>query len=152
MIDVFLEDFNYSLEQKFEIVGQFSKSFIHEFEFSEKEYKIQLDRKYRFHRQNINEIILDSSETQYWYAPIKEVLIDKSKKIIPIAEALIKQQKQNELDVPLNSLLVSYIHMMLNRIFRSNQRTYELVLYDMLQRCYSSQIARISKNTIQNKQ
>jgi hypothetical protein len=45
-------------------------------------------------------------------------------------------------EVDLNDLITSYIHMMMNRSFRSRQRIHELVLYDFLYRYYKSVIAR----------
>ena len=42
----------------------------------------------------------------------------------------------------LYSFLKSHIHMMINRLFRTQQRTYELVIYDCLSRYYSSFLAR----------
>jgi len=42
----------------------------------------------------------------------------------------------------LTSLIQSHIHMMINRFFRTQQRTYELVIYDCLSRYYSSFLSR----------
>lgn len=42
----------------------------------------------------------------------------------------------------MESLLSSYTHMSLNRLFISKNRIYELVLYDFLRRYYTSEIAK----------
>jgi hypothetical protein len=39
-------------------------------------------------------------------------------------------------------VLISYLHMHVNRIMPSRQRSYELVLYDYMRRLYESAIAR----------
>lgn len=143
LIDSFLDNFDYSVIQKHEILSKMSESFIDEFEFSKKEYRLQLDQKYRLHKKKIEEIIFDSASNINWYTPIKMTLAEKSKYVVPIASKLIKKEKQNTLDIPLNTLLISYIHMTINRLFRSKQRIYELVLYDMLRKFYFSQMTRI---------
>ena len=49
----------------------------------------------------------------------------------------------------LNRLMPGYLHMLINRIFVSNQRKTELVIYDYLFRYYESKMAREKKvNTI----
>jgi thiopeptide-type bacteriocin biosynthesis protein len=142
LIDSFLDNFDYSVIQKYEILSKMAESFIDEFEFSKKEYRMQLDQKYRLHKKKIEEIIFDSASNINWYSPIKKTLAEKSKYVVPIASKLIKKEKQNTLDIPLNTLLTSYIHMTINRLFRSKQRIYELVLYDMLRKFYFSQMTR----------
>jgi hypothetical protein len=48
-----------------------------------------------------------------------------------------------------NRLMSSYLHMFMNRMFVSNQRKVELVIYDYLLKYYESKIAReINKNKI----
>jgi hypothetical protein len=44
--------------------------------------------------------------------------------------------------VPIRVLATSFIHMHANRLLRSAARAQELVIYDFLERCYTSQIAR----------
>ncbi|GHV23349.1 hypothetical protein FACS1894174_09080 [Bacteroidia bacterium] len=46
----------------------------------------------------------------------------------------------------MNELLKSYIHMMLNRLFRSKNRMHEMVLYDFMFRYYTSGIAKEKYN------
>ena len=151
MIDIFLQDFNFTLDQKLEFIRPLSTSFINEFGFSKKEIQLQLNKKYRIHRHSIDEIILAPSKNAGWFRPLSEIIIQKSRIIKPIAAELLEMERRNLLEVPLNNLLGSYIHMMINRLFRSKQRIYELVLYDMLRRCYSSQIARTKKSCAQEK-
>lgn len=60
-----------------------------------------------------------------------------------INELFIKINKRSN-KITIEYLLTSYIHMMLNRLFKSKNRIYELVLYDFLRRYYASKIARKS--------
>jgi len=47
----------------------------------------------------------------------------------------------------LNRLMPGYLHMLINRLFVSNQRKNELVIYDYLFRYYESKIIREKKLT-----
>ena len=42
----------------------------------------------------------------------------------------------------LNNLMSSYIHMTMNRLFKSKQRIHEMVVYDILFRYYKSELAK----------
>jgi len=45
---------------------------------------------------------------------------------------------KNKIEISLHSFLSSHIHMMINRQYTSNQRLYELIIYDHLFRFYKS--------------
>ena len=47
----------------------------------------------------------------------------------------------------LNRLMPSYLHMIINRLFVSNQRKMELVIYDYMFRYYESRIMKEKKVT-----
>jgi hypothetical protein len=49
---------------------------------------------------------------------------------------------RGHLSVPLTDLAMSYAHMHVNRLLRSAQRAQELVLYELLDRAYSSRAGR----------
>jgi thiopeptide-type bacteriocin biosynthesis protein len=140
MVDSFLNDFGMDLYRKLDLLTHLSLGFKTEFGFNQKDYKIQLDKKYRSNSKLAYEII-SSPEKVEWFSSIKPILNKKSQEIKPISTLLIEMNQ--ELEVPLNNLLESYIHMMINRLFRSKQRLTEMVLYDILERIYSSEVARI---------
>ncbi len=60
----------------------------------------------------------------------------------PIVERFLVLEKECLLEVSLESLIASYIHMTINRSFRSNQRLQEMVLYDFLYRKNKSKFVR----------
>ena len=71
----------------------------------------------------------------------------KEKKIInlelkKIINNLILLNKRQMLEVSLTDLLSSYIHMSINRSFRSKQRLYEMMIYDFLNKKNKSKYAR----------
>jgi class I lanthipeptide synthase len=59
-----------------------------------------------------------------------------------VIDQLVERDRQGRLAVPVAELAKSFIHMHANRCLRSAPRAHELVLYDFLDRCYASQIAR----------
>jgi thiopeptide-type bacteriocin biosynthesis protein len=69
-----------------------------------------------------------------------ELLRERSRRLAPIAERL--RERKDTLSVSLDDLLASYAHMHANRLLRGASRQQELVLYDLLDRVYSSQLAR----------
>ena len=74
--------------------------------------------------------------------PLFQMLDQKSSSLKPLSEEILKLEKDSQLEMPLNDLMASYSHMLINRLFKSKQRTHELVLYDFLHRYYKSEIAR----------
>lgn len=148
MIDVLLDDFKFGIENKLELLNTLSENFKKEFGFTQKEYKIQLDKKFRNNRQAIEETIINQPDS--WMALYSAIIQHKSQALQPIVKLLLKMETQQELEVPLKSLLGSQIHMMINRLFRSKQRIVEMVLYDMLERYYSSTVAKSKYKRLNN--
>lgn len=145
ILDALLFDFEFGIDQKIALLTELSEDFKKEMGFTIKGYKLQLDKKFRTHRKLIEEIMGTPEQTS-WAIPLMEIIRQRSLKIKPIAGTLLQMEMNQKLEVSLHSLLRSYIHMTINRLFRSKQRVYELVIYDMLERYYSSLKAR-SKNT-----
>ena len=57
-------------------------------------------------------------------------------------------KEEGLLELSLDDLMSSYIHMLLNRLFRNNQRTHELVVYDFMWRWYRTQVAIAKKKEL----
>jgi thiopeptide-type bacteriocin biosynthesis protein len=55
-----------------------------------------------------------------------------------IVERFLMLNKEDKLEISITNLLASFIHMSINRCFRSKQRLYEMMLYDFLYRKYKS--------------
>ncbi len=126
-IDGFLDQFNYSLDQKFSLLQQIKNGFDHEFNPNDsKHIRKQLSSKYRqlkteISRQEVFEFLSFNSEYK--------ALFEKS----------FYDYNRNYIDY----LMESYIHMHCNRIFITNQRANEWVLYDLLYQDYRSKTARL---------
>jgi len=140
-VDSLLSDFNLSEVEKFELAEKLQFGFGREFGMND-QLKVQLDRKFRTERQTMRSFILKENE---FYNPFYQILEKKTKYTSSIIGRLKDLNFRNELELELNNLLSSYIHMLLNRIFKSKQRLNEMVVYSLLYRFYRSEIARKRK-------
>lgn len=138
MIDYLLSDFSYDIKSKKEIIEGVSNSFKNEFGFNQYNSK-QFNSKYRENRKNI-EMALSGDVTDIIFEKMCIPIEKKSKKIMLIVPDFEKEVKR--LGIIKNDLILSYIHMILNRLFKSKNRIYELVIYDFMRRYYESEIAR----------
>jgi thiopeptide-type bacteriocin biosynthesis protein len=60
-------------------------------------------------------------------------------------ERFLKLKKEQKLEVSLDNVVASFIHMSVNRCFRSKQRLYEMTLYDFLYRNNKSKFVRYGR-------
>jgi thiopeptide-type bacteriocin biosynthesis protein len=140
-IDSFLDDFTYNDQQKLNLMESLKEGFGREFGMN-KMLKLQLDKKFRNKRQEISEIMNKELDSQSKMKPLFELLEQKSLKIKCIVDKILFFKKEKMLLRSLDDLLGSYIHMLMNRLFKSKQRLHEMVLYDFLYRNYKSEIAK----------
>lgn len=139
MIDSLLTDFSFDLLSKQKVMGQVSDSFKTEFGFNQFNSK-QLNAKYRDNKKIIESILnntIENNDFKSLYLPIKK----RSKSLMLLTEELKSELKTN-VNINLNNLILSYIHMMLNRLFQSKNRVHELLIYDFMKRYYTSEMAK----------
>jgi thiopeptide-type bacteriocin biosynthesis protein len=139
-IDYMLSDFGFSDEGKLNLLEKIKDGFAQEFNMN-KMLKHQLDKKFRLHRDDINLIMNLNEESAAELAPLLELLSKRtlSNKIV-VEQLKILEQKEDSVNIV--ELMPSYIHMLMNRLFRSKQRAHELVVYDLLWRYYRSKLAK----------
>ena len=85
-----------------------------------------------------------------FYKPFYQILEQKSENLKDSIAKIKDLQTTNKLEVEFIGLINSFIHMMLNRIFKSKQRLHEMVIYSLLYRFYKSEMARKSKLSLIN--
>ena len=141
LIDLLLDSFEYSLENKVSLLNRLKDSFGKEFGI-DRFLKSQLDVKFRNERENIEKSLNPITEQDSPVANLIDQLKSYKNDIAPIIGKILKISKKNQLEIELDNLLSSYIHMSMNRIFRNHQRMHEMVLYDFLYRYYKSKIAK----------
>jgi thiopeptide-type bacteriocin biosynthesis protein len=140
-VDFLLNDFGFSEKGKLELMDRLQQGFGQEFGMNT-QLKVQLDDKFRKERQQIRAFMLRSNDL---YEPFYQILEQRSKNTKDIIERINDLKSKSELNIELNDMVSSYIHMMLNRIFKSKQRLNEMVIYSLLYRFYKSEIARVMK-------
>ncbi|MFL5764247.1 MAG: lantibiotic dehydratase [Bacteroidia bacterium] len=143
-IDELLDCFDYNLDDKFDLFERLKESFIREHGDS-KELRLQLDAKFRNLRSKLEYFLGDDTRQADEMKPLFDILDWKKSQVRDMAKRILEIKSRGNLDVDLKYLVSSYIHMMVNRIFKSKQRTFEMVLYDFLCRYYKSRIAREKK-------
>lgn len=139
-VDMLLNDFGYTLEEKAELLKKLQKAFFAEFS-GDKTLSTQLNDKYREHMQQIRNFMDEQNDTENG---IDEAVALFTIRSLKIGEAVIKIKKLLDTEGStgrLTNLVSSHIHMFLNRMFLSNQRKHELVIYHFLSKYYDSQIA-----------
>ncbi len=146
-VDTFLNDFDFKLQDKLVLIEELKNSFGKEFGMN-KSLKIQLDNKYRVETKIINEtldFIYSDEEPNDWksFYQVFEKRSDLNKSVVEAIKMRANQLK-------LKGLMNSYLHMNINRIFKSRHRLHEMVIYDLLHRYYKSKSAREFKNKNRN--
>ncbi len=140
-IDILLDSFKYTENQKLALANNLKTSYRNEFGVSKK-LNEQLKDRYRKNRNSVDMFMSLNKNDQPKYDPLLKVLWEKQKATTIVAEVILEKQSKNMLNNNLDNLLESYIHMLMNRLFKSKNRVYEMVCYNFLYRYYLSVIAR----------
>lgn len=131
LIDQLLSSFSITIKEKEDLLLNLKNNFYKEFAVH-RNFKKQLDKKYRKHRQLILEMLLENRYKNEITKIIKSTINENEK---TRNEILKLHDGSNHI---LLNLLGNYIHMMLNRLFCNQQRLHELLVYDFLWRSYRS--------------
>ena len=140
-LDTLLDDFHYDMQSKMDLFAMLKDSFGREFGIN-KGLRNQLKNKYRSEKPIIYEVLNRSKDQENEMLPLYEILVQKSEAIKPLVAQLMELHKKEQLVPALNDMMSSYIHMMLNRLFKSKQRVHELVVYDFMWNYYKGEVAR----------
>ncbi|CAL2105704.1 lantibiotic biosynthesis protein [Tenacibaculum sp. 190524A02b] len=139
-IDSHLDQFGYPLEEKLSLLERLKIGYRSEFGKS-KALNKGLNDRYRLNQKKIKEILEEKNSE---YSPILTKILNEknylTKKTIKNIQDISENKK---LEVDYDRLNMSYIHMLMNRLFRSKNRAHEMVCYDFLYRYYQSKVARM---------
>lgn len=139
-IDHLLDCFKYTLEEKLILMDNLKTGFGNEFGMS-RPLKKQLDDKYRKERENIEGFMTFTKANEPDYEPILAILAHKTIALEPLSATLLDLKEKGKLPFALDNLMGSYIHMLMNRLFKSKNRLNEMVCYDFLYRYYRTVLA-----------
>ena len=137
-VDQLLADFGLDIAARKGLLDRMQASFKQEFNANTSEGKKALGDKYRQERKVIEQVLTPGYDSAEGLAPAFARFEARSRQW----SAAVAYLREDASGIPLNDRLASYVHMFLNRFFRSRQRMHELVIYDMLHQYYTSQLAR----------
>jgi thiopeptide-type bacteriocin biosynthesis protein len=130
-IEELLRAFDYPLARKVALLQRLKEAFAHEFGV-DKTLRRQLDAKYRQARPAIEQALARAAGPP-------------PASLCALVAPIVQAARQGQLEMELEDLLASYLHMLLNRLLPAEARLHELVLYDFLFRAYQSQLARLPR-------
>lgn len=141
-VDDMLRAAQCSLEQRRGIMNALQAAFKKEFQAEHADSRKQLGNKFRKERPFIDAFLRESEFVPAEFSPVWSVLERRADNLSEVFEKLRAELDENRF----MALLESYIHMTMNRFFRSRQRLHELVIYDLLWQYYNSALARQKKS------
>ncbi|MDD3860255.1 MAG: thiopeptide-type bacteriocin biosynthesis protein [Bacteroidales bacterium] len=144
-IDSFLNLFNYELDQKLRLLSIMANSYGKEFNIDSALIS-QLSDRYRANKKDIFNFMSLTFDDANAYEALLKVQHQFNIRSTKGVNEILKLENDKQLAVSVDNLLISYIHMFMNRLFRSKQRLHEMVIYGFLFRYYRSQLAQ-SKHT-----
>lgn len=148
-MDRFLNDFNLSTETRAKLFNVNKTSFGREFNRKGKLNK-QVNELFSNFESEI-ESFLDGNAIEEMYEPLWQILQERSEKNSEPIAFLQELDKKNALPRSLEEIILSYLHMICNRIFLSKHRLHEMVVYDFMYKFYSKQlhVMKAGKNELE---
>lgn len=138
-MDRMLNDFGFDLAEKADILKTSRAAFLAEFKADDALID-QLSERYRQERKTLEALLDSSKAAESPLAAGLDVFVRRSVRLCAIAEKL--RAAEGRLTNTLPDIAASLLHMHANRMLRSAHRAQEMVIYDLLTRLYSSQLAR----------
>lgn len=139
LLDDTMEVFGLEIKDRQQLMERMSKNFKREFGFTYHAFTKQLNDKYRAFRNDIEQCIAFRSHS----LGFEDILLERKKMLTGVASQIKQALPANDQGPNLDDLLSSIQHMTMNRWFRSKNRQHELVIYDFLNKYYTSKLARM---------
>ncbi len=136
-INIVFDAFDYSINDRLFLTKRNLEAFKFEFN-SNKTLSKQLNKKYNNLKTEIIEFL--EMEHHFEYQVLIDLLNTQKLQLNKIKTNILEKNTQNKINI--DDLISSYIHMMVNRIFRDKQRLHELVCYDNLYRFYNFKLVK----------
>ncbi len=143
-IDLLFDDLGLTLEQKRAIAQQARRGYGSEFG-ADGNFSRGVSRRYRQERASVETLLDPHQDPPPELAASLQALHQRSTLLASAAHELRTLADAGRLSVDLTELAMSLAHMHVNRMLRSAPRAQELVLYELLDRAYSSRAARRSR-------
>lgn len=131
-IDKILNKLGLSILEKHLWIKRFNDAFKAEFN-ADKKLNSGLDKKYRAFKPKYTEF-LQSDE----FSETRDFIFYHIEEKDPVLKEIILRSNNLSSAIPLHEFFQSIFHMNINRLFVSQQRVFEMVIYDYLMRYYKS--------------
>jgi thiopeptide-type bacteriocin biosynthesis protein len=142
-MDLLFDDLGLTLEEKRSVARRAREGFGREFKI-DGNFRGRVSERYRVERARLEALLDPGQAPPMPLAPGLESLRRRSLQLAPVAAELRRLGRARRLSTRLTDIAMSYAHMHVNRMLRSAQRAQELVLYELLDRAYSTQAGRQS--------
>lgn len=129
-IDFILCELGLTSEEKTNWISSYDNAFKIEFN-ADKILNNQLKRKYIDFQPKYFEFIKSNK-----FKDIRNLIINNISDILIVMEKILELEKKECLNVGMKDFFQSIFHMHINRLFVSNQRLFEMIVYDYLLRFY----------------
>lgn len=138
LIDQMLNKLNLSVQEKLEWMKDFNNAFKREFN-ADKKLNSQLDKKYKEFKPKYLDFLISDE-----FSEERSAILFNIEKNNAALENVLRRNENQSLRMSLQNFFQSIFHMNINRLFVSNQRVFEMIIYDYLVRYYKSEIFTIS--------
>ncbi|WP_228451483.1 thiopeptide-type bacteriocin biosynthesis protein [Chryseobacterium rhizoplanae] len=133
-IDEVLTQLNLSVQEKLDWIKDFNIAFKQEFN-ADKRLNSQLDKKYREFKPKY----VDFTQSEEFLEE-RNIIISNIEESNSALQDIIYHNENQSLGMSLQSFFSSIFHMNINRLFISNQRLFEMIIYDYLLRYYKMKL------------
>ena len=140
-IDLLFNDLGLTLEEKRTLARREREGYGQEFAVDGK-FRGQVSQRYRAERARLEALLDPGQDPPAPLASGLEALHRRSLQLAPVIRELRRLARAGRLSTTTTDLAARYAHMHANRLLRSAHRAQELVLYELLDRAYSSQAGR----------
>lgn len=141
-VDRLLDDLGLALDEKAAVMRGVRESFGREFH-ADADLRRALADKLRPHERALDRLLVAGPERGTRLADVGAALDRRQRRSRASLRRVRALAAAGRLDATVASLAPSYVHMTLNRLFRSEQRLHELVIYDFLSQCYQRRLRRL---------
>nr|WP_307835684.1 thiopeptide-type bacteriocin biosynthesis protein [Elizabethkingia sp. ASV34] len=131
-IDKMLDKLNLSIEKRLGWIKDSNYSYKQEFN-ADKKFNNQLDKKYRIFKPKY----LEFTQSQE-FSEERTAIIQHIEENNTVLQHVIQKNNTQLMKISLQYFFRSIIHMAINRMFISEQRLFEMVIYDYLHRYYKT--------------
>lgn len=141
-VDYLLDDFGYPVDMRRDLMKRLKDPLFREHRFGAPQMR-WIKLKYRAEKQTIRKILERADKELEFCDPLFRL---RAVRLEPVIKKMKEMDDLNELGISFDSLISSFVHMFLNRVFMNKPRLQEAIVYDLLHMHYRNEVARARHN------